>query len=190
MQNIMYRYFLSTFLSQKNNLFINYVCYYPDFLSAKYVKQAFPYPSKKNLQVHCKSFFIIGKIPVSKNATNLMKSPSSPFTRASFQIIFVKLFFDASLENFIELAAVWLEPIWIKVNGWWQILRQHQRTFLRGPESASIEIPPFRPYFIKFSKTISYEVNLTWQHSHLEELLLSKFESESGDFNWCRFWAS
>ena len=50
-------YFLSTFLLQKNNLFINYVCYYPDFLSANSVKQAFPYPSKKNLQVHCKSFF-------------------------------------------------------------------------------------------------------------------------------------
>ena len=38
----------------------------------------------------------------------------------------------------------WPEPIWIKVNGWWQILPQHQRTYLTGPESASIEIPPFQ----------------------------------------------
>ena len=32
-------------------------------------------------------------------------------------------------------------------------------TVVRGSESASIEIPPFRPYFIKFSKTVSYEVH-------------------------------
>ena len=38
------------------------------------------------------------------------------------------------------------------------------------PESASIEIPPFRPHFINFSKTVSYEANLTLQCSHLEEL--------------------
>ena len=44
---------------------------------------------KKMLQ-HLKEFFIILKIPVSKNATNLIKSPSFD---ASFQIIFVKLFF-------------------------------------------------------------------------------------------------
>ena len=46
--------------------------------------------------------------------------------------------------------------IWIKVNGWWQILPQHQITYLKGQESASIEIPPFRPNFIKFSKAVSY----------------------------------
>ena len=28
----------------------------------------------------------------------------------------------------------------------------------RGPESASIEIPPFRLHFINFSKTVSYEI--------------------------------
>ena len=39
-----------------------------------------------------------------------------------------------------------------KVSGWWQIPPQHQSTYLGGPESASIEIPPFRPYFIKFQK--------------------------------------
>ena len=41
--------------------------------------------------------------------------------------------------------------------------------------TASIEIPPFRLYFIKFSKTVFYEVNLTSQCSHLEVLLISKF---------------
>ena len=44
-------------------------------------------------------------------------------------------------------------------------------TYLRGTEFASSEIPPFRPHFIKFSKTASYVVNLTSQHSHLEVLL-------------------
>ena len=52
------------------------------------------------------------------------------------------------------LATVWPEPIWIKVSGWWQIPSQHQSTYLGGPESASIEIPPFRPHFIKFQKNI------------------------------------
>ena len=63
-------------------------------------------------------------------------------------------------------------------------------TYLRAPESASIEIPPFRPHFVKFPKPVSYEVNLTSQHSHLEVLLLSKFWSERGDFHRYRFWAS
>ena len=52
-----------------------------------------------------------------------------------------------------------------------------------GPESASIEIPPFRSHFIQFSKTVFYKVNLTSQHSHLEVLLLSKFGSERANFN-------
>jgi hypothetical protein len=74
--------------------------------------------------------------------------------------------------------------------GWWQILPQHQSTYLRGPESTSIEIPTFRPHLIKFSKTVSYELNLTSQQSHLEVLLLSKFGCEMEDFNWCIFWTS
>ena len=85
---------------------------------------------------------------------------------------------------------VWPEAIWIKVKSWWQILMQHQSTYPRGPESASIEILPFRPHFINFSKTVSYEVNLASQCSHLKVLLWSKFWSERGNFNWCRFWAS
>ena len=35
------------------------------------------------------------------------------------------------------------EPIWINVKKFWQILLQHQSTFLGGPESASIENSPF-----------------------------------------------
>ena len=38
--------------------------------------------------------------------------------------------------------------------------------------------PPFGPHFKFFSKTVSYQVNLTLQHSHLEVLLLSRFWSE------------
>ena len=75
---------------------------------------------------------------------------------------------------------VWPEAIWIKVKSWWQILMQHQSTYPRGPESASIEILPFRPHFINFSKTVSYEVNIASQCSHLEVLLWSKFWSERG----------
>ena len=45
---------------------------------------------------------------------------------------------------------------------------ESKHTYLGGPESASIEI---RSHFIKFSKTVSHEVNLTLQHSHLDVLL-------------------
>jgi hypothetical protein len=63
------------------------------------------------------------------------------------------------------------------------LLPQHQITYLRGSESASVKIPPFRPHLIKFSKSVFYEVNLVSQCSHLEVLLLSKFVSERGNFN-------
>ena len=55
----------------------------------------------------------------------------------------------------------------------------------RGPLSTRMKIPPFGPHFIKFSKTVSYEVNLAAQSSHSEVLLLNKFWSERGDFNFC-----
>ena len=80
------------------------------------------------------------------------------------------------------------EPTWLKVKTWWQILPLHRSTYLRGWESASIEIPSFRPHFIKSSKTVFYEVNLTSQRSHLEVLLQHKFQSERGHINWSRFW--
>ena len=85
---------------------------------------------------------------------------------------------------------VWPEPIWIKVKKSWLVLPQHQNTYPWGPKSVSIESPPFRPHFIKFSKIVFYEVDLVSQCSHLEVLLRSKFGSERGDFNWCWFWSS
>ena len=69
------------------------------------------------------------------------------------------------------------------MRSWKQILPQHQISYLRSPEAASIEIPPFRRYIIKFSKTVFYEVNLVSQCLHLEVLLLCKSGSERGDFN-------
>ena len=45
------------------------------------------------------------------------------------------------------LCTVWPEPIWKKVDTSQLLLPQHQSTCPRGPESASIEIPPFRPKF-------------------------------------------
>ena len=62
------------------------------------------------------------------------------------------------------LCTVWPEPICIKVSSSRLLLPQHQSIYLRGPESASTEIHPFRSHFIKFSKTVFYEVNLTSQH--------------------------
>ena len=49
--------------------------------------------------------------------------------------------------------------------------------YLRGPESALIEISSFRPHLIKFTKTAFYLVNLASQCSRLD-FLLSKFGSE------------
>ena len=43
-----------------------------------------------------------------------------------------------------------------KVNTSQLLLPQHQSTYPRGSESASIVIPPFRPHLIKFSKTVFY----------------------------------
>jgi hypothetical protein len=45
--------------------------------------------------------------------------------------------------------------------------------------------PPFRSHFINFLKTVSYEVNVALQSSHLVVFLLSKFWSKRGDFKFC-----
>ena len=42
--------------------------------------------------------------------------------------------------------------------------------------------PPFGPHFIKFPKTVTYEVNVAAQSSQSEVLLLSKFWSKRGGF--------
>ena len=52
----------------------------------------------------------------------------------------------------------------------------------KQPLSTRIKIPPFGPYFMKFSKTVFYELNLALQSSHLEALVLSKFWSEKRGF--------
>ena len=46
--------------------------------------------------------------------------------------------------------------------------------------AASIEIIPFRPPFINFSKTVSYEVNLASQCSHLKVLYEVNFGLKGG----------
>ena len=54
----------------------------------------------------------------------------------------------------------WPQSIWKKVRTWWQIPLQHQSTYtyLGGPESASIEIPPFRPFlWCKFQKIKNFK---------------------------------
>ena len=70
---------------------------------------------------------------------------------------FVTLILQTKMTNVVVralAATVWPEQIWIKVSSWWQIPPQHQSTYLGGSESASIEIPPFRPFlWCKFSKT-------------------------------------
>ena len=56
---------------------------------------------------------------------------------------------------------------------------------LTNTTAASNYIPRrirIRPHYIKFSKTVFYEVNIAEQCSHLKVLLLSKFGSEKGDF--------
>ena len=64
-------------------------------------------------------------------------------------------FFHGHFELKVE-STVWPEPIWKKIKTSRILLPQHQSTYPRGPESASIEIPTFRPHFINFSKTIFY----------------------------------
>ena len=56
-------------------------------------------------------------------------------------------------------------------------LKQHECLVIILTE---IKITPFEPHFIKFPKTVSYEVNLASQRSHLEVILLSKFWSKKG----------
>ena len=49
---------------------------------------------------------------------------------------------------------------------------------------SSIKIPSFGLHFKKVSKTVSYDLNLASQRSNLEILLLCKFWSKRGDFNF------
>ena len=47
----------------------------------------------------------------------------------------------------------WSEPIWIRVKTLWQILPQHQSSYLKGTEYTSIEILSSRPKYVNFSKS-------------------------------------
>ena len=58
---------------------------------------------------------------------------------------------------------------------------QYQSMYIpKKPRYASLEIPPFRPHFIKFLKTVSYVSNFTSQCSQLEVFFLSKFCLKGG----------
>ena len=82
--------------------------------------------------------------------------------------------------EYVHLSTVSSQPNLKKVSTSQLLLPQHQSTHPKGPESASIEIPPFRSDLIKFSKTVFYEVNFVSQCSLLQVHLLSKFGSERG----------
>ena len=76
-----------------------------------------------------------------------------------------------------DLLTVWPQPIWKKVRTWWQIPPQHQSTYLGGPESASIEIPPFRSFlwckFSKFNLAAFHDQSLFWIFLHENLIVLS-----------------
>ena len=106
--------------------------------------------------------------------------------------VFFLLFFGLRINIWIWLGA-FRNLSWNNIKTWcyrkWLRQQWHQTkhsmasvNLNKSPESVSIEIPPFKPHFIKFSKTVSYEVNLVSHCSHLEILLLSKFGSERGFF--------
>ena len=126
----------------------------------------------------------VRKLTIAQLITKLSKwtKGQSHHMFSRFLNIWIYDLFSRNFLSFVFLqgATVWPWPIWIKVRSWWQILPQHQSTCPRDQESALMEISPFRPHFIKFSKTIFYEVNLASQCSHLEELLVSRFGPNSG----------
>ena len=63
---------------------------------------------------------------------------------------YLSVTFGPNISGFLDLClkfTVQPKQIWIKLNGWWQILPQHQSIYFNGPESASIEVPCFGPKF-------------------------------------------
>ena len=76
------------------------------------------------------------------------------------------------------------EPIWVKVKKSWLLLPQHQSTYPRCPESVSIEIPPFKPQFLKFSKNCF----LLSKSCFTMFTFWGTFTNKIWD--WCSFWAS
>ena len=138
--------------------------------------RAFPIMWTTRQNTHCTATAKQPRLPLFKDPNSFFGFPWTAHTKSR---IWPCSFFYSS-PSVHSMARANLK----KVNGWWwQIPPQHQSTYLRSPESASIEIPPFRLYFIKFSKTVFYEVNLVSQCLHLEVLLLSKSGSERRDLN-------
>ena len=87
-------------------------------------------------------------------------------------------------------STVWPEKIWIKVKKSWLLLPQHQSSYPRGPESASIEIPPFQTQICLLKEPIN--VNMVKQDLLHKNSFWKFYEVRSGrgDFKWYRFWAS
>ena len=68
---------------------------------------------------------------------------------------------------------VWPEPIWKKVNTSQLPLTQHQSTYPRGPESASIEISPFQTQI--YLVNVPLNVNIVKQDSLDKKTVFENF---------------
>ena len=73
-----------------------------------------------------------------------------------------------------KCTTVWPEPIWIKMRSWWQVLPQHQSTYLRGPESAGI-----RPKFTLLKVPLNVSV-VKWYLLHKKTSFL--------EISWSKVW--
>ena len=89
--------------------------------------------------------FKITKIGITLTLAKFSFSFAVNFDKMKISVVF----FSGNCQN--TYYTVWPEPIWIKVKTWWQILPQHQSTYLWGLESASTKIPPFRPNLLSKS---------------------------------------
>ena len=116
-----------------------------------------------------------------------------------------------------SINTVWPQAIWKKLGvgeKYHRSIKVHK--YLGGPESASIEIPPFQTSLHKISKVVFFRLTNFFFRNKKKFVqgttfvqffmyckakknfgaiiffwnLLSKFGSERGDFNWCWFWAS
>ena len=61
------------------------------------------------------------------------------------------------------------------LRSWWQILPHSKVHILEVQNLHQLRSLPFTPHYITFSKSVSHEVNLASQYSHLEVVLISNF---------------
>ena len=94
-----------------------------------------------------KTFVTCTKNPIITNSEANSKLQCFSLTLSVFQIRIPHINIDKVFFSKNKAYTVWPQLILKKVRSWWQIPPQHQSTYLGGPESASIEIPPFRPKF-------------------------------------------